>query len=102
MVWVNPPNRVNYTVIPRIRNVQSRESFRCSTLRVPKCSTRSQLRVFETIWTPPIWKGGRFSARCTEHHNERGARGDAPRLQMLLAVATEDVRLYTLFLPLEP
>jgi len=39
MVWVNPPNRVNYTVIPRIRNVQSRESFRCSTLRVPKCST---------------------------------------------------------------
>lgn len=25
MVWVNPPNRVNYTVIPRIRNVHSRK-----------------------------------------------------------------------------
>ncbi|PYK27515.1 MAG: hypothetical protein DME59_04550 [Verrucomicrobia bacterium] len=24
MVWVNPPNRVNYTVIRRVRNVDSR------------------------------------------------------------------------------
>src|SRR4029077_12923252 len=24
MVWVNPPNRVNYTVIMRVRNVHSR------------------------------------------------------------------------------
>ena len=52
--------------------------------------------------TPLKLKDQRFSARCTEHHNERGARSDAPWLQMLLAVATEDVRLYTLFLPLEP
>jgi hypothetical protein len=25
MVWVNPPNRVNYTVITHIRNVHSRK-----------------------------------------------------------------------------
>jgi len=39
---------------------------------------------------------------CASQHNERGARCNALWPQMLLAVATEDVRLYTLFLPLEP
>jgi len=39
---------------------------------------------------------------CASHHTDRDARCDALWPQMLLAVATEDVRLYTLFLPLEP
>jgi hypothetical protein len=33
MVWVNPPNRVNYTVIRRVRNVRRYASPKCSTNR---------------------------------------------------------------------
>src|SRR5580765_2152979 len=33
LVWVNPPNRVNYTVIRRVRNVRRHASPKCSTNR---------------------------------------------------------------------
>src|SRR6266496_521805 len=33
LVWVNPPNRVNYTVIRRVRNVRRYASPKCSTNR---------------------------------------------------------------------
>jgi hypothetical protein len=36
MVWVNPPNRVNYTVISRVRNVRRHASLKCSTDRDSK------------------------------------------------------------------
>jgi len=34
MVWVNPPNRVNYTVIRHLRNVRRYASPKCSTTNV--------------------------------------------------------------------
>jgi hypothetical protein len=36
LVWVNPPNRVNYTVIKRVRNVRRYASPKCSTNRDSK------------------------------------------------------------------
>jgi len=36
LVWVNPPNRVNYTVISRVRNVRRYASPKCSTNRDSK------------------------------------------------------------------
>jgi hypothetical protein len=36
LVWVNPPNRVNYTVIGRVRNVRRYASPKCSTNRDSK------------------------------------------------------------------
>jgi hypothetical protein len=36
LVWVNPPNRVNYTVIRRVRNVRRYASPKCSTKRDSK------------------------------------------------------------------
>jgi hypothetical protein len=33
LVWVNPPNRVKYTVIRRVRNVRRYASPKCSTNR---------------------------------------------------------------------
>jgi hypothetical protein len=36
LVWVNPPNRVKYTVIRRVRNVRRYASPKCSTNRDSK------------------------------------------------------------------
>jgi len=43
MVWVNPPNRVNYTVIRCVRNVRRYASPKCSTNREGKRRGKVQL-----------------------------------------------------------
>src|SRR6476469_5481810 len=42
LVWVDPPNRVNYTVIRRIRNVRRHASAKCSTNCDGKCRGKVQ------------------------------------------------------------
>jgi len=42
LVWVNPPNRVNYTVIRRVRNVRRYASPKCSTNR--DCKRRGKVQ----------------------------------------------------------
>jgi hypothetical protein len=43
LVWVNPPNRVNYTVIRRVRNVRRYASPKCSTNRDSKRRGRNPI-----------------------------------------------------------
>ena len=89
MVWVNPPNRVNYTGISRVRNVRRYAS--------PKCSTAIALRCFEK--NERWYNQNRSAARYITSGAHKVTR---PTSRTVLAVATEDVRLYTLFLLLEP
>jgi hypothetical protein len=78
MVWVNPPNRFNYTVISRVRNVRRFAS--------PKCSTAK----FIVLLRRNGFQGSALKKESTASGNVDST------------VATEDVRLYTLFLLLEP
>jgi hypothetical protein len=78
MVWVNPPNRFNYTVIGGVRNLRRYASPKCSTAKLIALLRTNVLRAFTL---------GKQSIACADFYS---------------AVATEDVRLYTLFLLLEP
>jgi hypothetical protein len=44
MVWVNPPNRLNYTVINPVRNVHSRNLFEFDASRLQKFNRPRLLR----------------------------------------------------------
>jgi hypothetical protein len=47
LVWVNPPNRIKYTVIRRVRNVRRYVSLKCSTNRDGKRRDKFQISSFK-------------------------------------------------------
>jgi hypothetical protein len=61
MVWVNPPNRVNYTVISRVRNVRRYASPKCSTNRDHQGRGNSSFQI-------PIAKKAQTHAHVLNQH----------------------------------
>jgi len=49
MVWVNPPNRVNYTGISRVRNVHSRNLSEFDVTRLQNVQPRSHWTVSKRL-----------------------------------------------------
>jgi len=80
----------------RIRNVRRYASPECSTAIVLMCFEKMNIAKLKTDRAgSPLPAPLRITIS--------GAHGvTRPTWRTLLAVATEDVRLYTLFLPLEP
>jgi hypothetical protein len=54
MVWVNPPNRVNYTVITRLRNVHSRKLSEFDATHLQNVQPTTTIKVAEI---PPSKRG---------------------------------------------
>ena len=59
MVWVNPPNRLNYTVINPVRNVHSRNLFEFDASRLQMFNQPRPLR--SRKFRDPIPNGQRFT-----------------------------------------
>jgi hypothetical protein len=53
MVWVNPPNRVNYTVIRRVRNVDSRKLSEFDATHLKNVQLTATVKVAEIPTSNP-------------------------------------------------
>jgi hypothetical protein len=70
MVWVNPPNRFNYIVIARLRNIHSRKLSKFDDRRSKMFNYHRNCHGSKTIKETAKLRGEQSSARRASHHNE--------------------------------